>query len=171
MPVKAIIYVIILLCYQSIYCDDIPKEFQELLDRGKLTFEPPSNMKLTKVTKDTLMRYDIAYKDSKNNFEIRINIMPLDSSDKVKENLDILSLAKQGSYEAVDARPELFNSDKAGVAEFEFNELYGKAYKYGSILFIHKEKCADVYIFYLGVEKKTFAQQVIDNLFIIKFEK
>jgi hypothetical protein len=156
---------------ESIYSDDIPKEFQKLLDKGKLTFQQPAGMKLTDVIKDSLMRYDIAYKDEKNNFEIRISIQPLGSKDKPKDNLDILSLAKEGSYQAIDLTPELFNSDKAGSAEFDFEKEYGQGYKFGSILFLIKEKCASVYIFYLGVDKNTFAQHVIDNLFLVKFKK
>ena len=162
---------IFILAGVSVYSKDIPKEFQELLDRGKLTFTPPTDMKLTEIIKDSLMRYDIAYKDSKNNFEIRVNILPLDSADKYKENLDILSIAKEGSYKAIDMKPGLFNSDKAGTAEFEFDIVYGDSYKYGSVLFLYKDKCAVVYIFYLGADKNTFVQQVIDNIFIVKFNK
>ena len=166
-----VIIIIFIFANHFIYSDDIPKEFQKLLDRGKLTFEPPAKMKLTKVTKDSLMKYDIAYKDAKNNLEIRINIIPLDSTDKYKDNLDILNLAEEGTYQAIEIKPEIFNSDKAGAAEFKFDKVYDEKYKYGSLLFIYKEKCAVVYIFYLGDKKETLTQLTIDNIFIIKFIK
>ena len=166
-----IICVVMIFSYHTANCDDIPEKFQKLLDRGKLTFEQPKGMKLTKVKSDSLMKYDIAYKDAENDFEIRINILPLDSSDKYKENLDILNSAKEGTYQAIDVRPELFNSGKAGAAEFEFDKKYGDGYKYGSVLFIYKEKCAVVYIFYLGAKKEILTPLVIDNFFLVKFKK
>lgn len=155
----------------SVYSQDIPKDFQELLSSGKLTFNPPAGMELKTITSDSLMRYDISYIDSKNNFEIRINILPLDTSVKYRENLDILKISKEGSYKSIEIKPGLFNAEKAGTAEFEFENYYAGIYKYGSVLFLHKENNAIVYVFYLGPDKDTFARQVIDNLFIVKFKK
>lgn len=148
---------------------DIPEGFKELLERGKLTFKEPV-MKITEVKEDPLMKYDIAYLDEANGFEIRINIVPLDSGSSQKDNLDILSLAKEGSYEAIDLKHLMFNADKAGLGEFKFSKKYD-GYKKGCILFIHKNKQASVYVFYLGNDSEKFSGMVMDNLFILKFNE
>lgn len=148
---------------------DIPEGFKKLLERGKLTFKAP-DMKITEVKEDPLMKYDIAYLDEANGFEIRINIVPLDSNDSYKDNLDILSLAKQGSYEAIDLKHLMFNADKAGLGEFLFEKNYD-GYKKGCVLFIHKNKHASVYVFYLGNDSEKFSGMVMDNLFILKFNE
>jgi hypothetical protein len=167
-----IICVVIILSYQSAYSDDIPKEFQKLLDRGKLTFEPPENMELTKIKEDTLMWYNIAYKDSKVNYEIRISILPLDSGTKEDDNLNIISLAKDGTYKYIDVIPETFNADKSAVASFDFAEDYGSGYKHCGILLIFKKKCAVVNIFFLSAEQNSATSKIfIDNYQLIKFKK
>lgn len=148
---------------------DIPEGFKELLERGMLTFKAPV-MKITDVKDDPLMKYDIAYLDEANGFEIRINIVPLDSGGSQKENLDILTLAKEGSYEAIDLKHLMFNAEKAGLGEFLFEKKYD-GYKKGCILFIHKNKHASVYVFYLGNDSEKFSGMVMDNLFILKFNE
>jgi len=149
--------------------EDIPEEFKELLKKGKLTFEAPP-MKLIDAHKDPLMKYDIAYVDEANGFEIRINIVPLDSNDAPEENLNILTRVKQGTYEAIDLKHMMFNADKAGFGEFVFNKKYD-GYKKGGILFIHKKMHASVYVFYLGNDSAEFSRLIMDNLFIFKFKE
>ncbi|HEY3251718.1 MAG TPA: hypothetical protein VGK25_11420 [Ignavibacteria bacterium] len=168
---KLLIYTIIfLLAKPIVYCgDDIPEEFKSLLERGKLTFEPPKDMKLLDLKKDPLMNYDITYYDEKNIFEIRINVVPLDSKDTT-ENLGILNLSEEGSLDAIDLKAEKFNADKAGAGEFTFKEVYDNNYEKGGILFLYKNKCAAVYIFYLGKDSNDFGKMVGENIFLIKFK-
>jgi hypothetical protein len=164
-------FLLILVIFSSSQCfalgDDIPKEFKKLLERGKLNFEPPHNMKMVDVSKDT---FDIAYLDEKTNFELRIKIFPLDSTDKPNEKFEFLSLVDEGTYESIDMTPDKFNAEKAAVADFKFIDTYS-GYKKGSMFWFYKKKYASVWIFYLGGDSKNFGQWVINHLFLLNFKE
>jgi hypothetical protein len=46
-----------------------------------------------------------------------------------------------------------FNADSGGSSFFEFNSEFGKGYKYGQMIYLHKDNVADVIITYMSNDK------------------
>ena len=63
-----------------------------------------------------------------------------------------------------------FNADYAGNSDFEFLCEFGKGYKYGKFICLHKKSVADVIITFMSNEKKTLADLMAISLYALTFK-
>lgn len=160
---KSRILLIFLFTCSKILGNDLPEEFTKLLDKCNLIFNVPGEIDMAPVIYDTLFEHSIRYYSEENNIELKIQIIPLDTSDKYKDPKIFLAI-KDGTYEDSDIITEPFNSKKAALAGFELKEgIYNDKYKYCVILWLHKNKYAGIYVCLTGNDqlKNAAIQQKI----------
>ncbi len=149
--------------------NELPEEFTKLLDKCNLTFNEPGEIELVPVVNDTLFEHSIRYLSEKNNIELKIQILPLDTADKYKDP-KIFMASKDGSYEDSDIITEPFNSDKAALAGFDFKEgFYNNKHKHCLIIWLHKNKRAGIYICLTGSDRLTMLQ--FSKKYLLKKDK
>jgi hypothetical protein len=190
----ALLLLSILLSVQSDY---LPKPFVELLDRAKMHFEKPFGLETTPLIENRQMNYEYALKYPKKQYEIRYAVRPLDQmiaqheeAQRNKKEGDV-SIHPNKLYSAMltatvlnvsggknaeitpfnknDVKDE-FNADWGATAFFEVGEEFGQDYKYCLVVALHKDDCADAYIFYLAKTKKKFTELMNLPFYALKFK-
>lgn len=63
-----------------------------------------------------------------------------------------------------------FNADYAGTSSFEYLCEFGKGYRYGQFVCIHKDKKADVIISFLSNDKKRYADLMAIPYYALTFK-
>lgn len=155
--------------------------FKAMIDTTGLKFEMPPGYKETYVTENRDLYYGFAIKNDTTDFEVRYSIWPLkpELEEYKKCKLDsahctmvnpnslysgraisnVLNMSGGSSMNVQSFPPTAvkkeFNADKGGSSFFEFNCEFGKGYKYGQMIVLHKDDVADVIITYLSNDKET----------------
>lgn len=157
--------------------DDIPEEFQKLLDKAQLEFNKPDGFKLNKVSENPLMIYDVAYKHSKNDVEVRYLIKNPDNiSDKHNAAVcesSFVSIVNKFTKKVKDGMPldaKKLKADWGLAVEVETTDDFGENYKYCAVIGISKFKTADVYIYMLYNDNKVLAYEFEKLIFSMKFK-
>jgi hypothetical protein len=70
-----------------------------------------------------------------------------------------------------NAVKEEFNADDGGSCFFEFNCEFGKGYKYGHFVYLHKDNIADVIITYMDLDKQKHNELMQPSFHAIKFKE
>jgi hypothetical protein len=156
-------------------------EFKTMIDSIGLSFIMPEGYKETVVKESRDLNYDFAIKNTTEDFEVRYSIWSLkptieeykkcklDSTHCTMVNPNIIysgramaNVANMTAGESMDvttfppsAVKKEFNGDNGGSAFFEFKCEFGKGYKYGQMIVLHKDNVADVIITYLSNNKET----------------
>lgn len=153
-------------------------EFKKFADTAGLKFEMPGGYKETVVKENKDLWYAFAIKNTTEDFEIRYTVWPLKStieeykkcqldtnclmvnpnkfySGRIQAN--VLNMTGGENYD-IGPFPEQavrneFNADAGGSSFFEFNCDFGKGYKYGHMVYLHKDDIADVIITYMSNDK------------------
>jgi hypothetical protein len=155
-------------------------EFNALIDSVGLKFTMPADYKETTVKENKDLYYNFAIKNTKEDFEVRYSIWSLKPTieEYKKCKLDsahctmidpnkiysgramsnVMNMTAGGSMEVGTFPPSAvkkeFNGDNGGSSFFEFKCEFGKGYKYGQMIVLHKNDVADVIITYLSNDKK-----------------
>lgn len=157
-------------------------EFTHLVDSVGLTFTMPPGHTVTSIKENKDLYYCFAFKNDTADFEIRYSIWSLkadvetykknkaDTASKtimVNPNLyysgraqsNVLNMTSGESMRVTDfpkaAVKKEFNADIGGSSFFEFKCEFGKGYKYGQMIVLHKDDVADVIITYLSNNRET----------------
>lgn len=157
-------------------------EFYKLIDTLGLNFIPPSGYTPTVVKENGDLYYCFAMKNDTADFEVRYSIWSLkedveaykknkaDTNSKTvminpnvfysgRSQANVMNMTGGQSTRITDfpkaAVKKEFNADIGGSSFFEFNCEFGKGYKYGQMIILHKDDVADVIITYLSNNRDT----------------
>jgi hypothetical protein len=153
-------------------------EFSRFIDTIGLKFEMPPGYKETYVKENGDLWYSFAIKNTKADFEVRYTVWPLKQLMEDYKNCqadpncvmvhpnviytgriqaNVLNMTGGIMYDISpfpkQAVKEEFNADDGGSSFFQFNCEFGKGYKYGQMVYLHKDNVADVIITYMSNDK------------------
>ena len=63
-----------------------------------------------------------------------------------------------------------FNANAGGSSFFEFNCEFGEGYKYGQMVYLHKDNVADVIITYMSNDKTTHTDLMMKPFHALTFK-
>lgn len=170
-------------------------EFKKYIDTIGLKFEMPDGYKETDVYENNDLWFCFAIKDKKEDFEVRYSIWSLKPAieDYKKCKLDtnclmidpnviyagriqanVLNMTGGQNWD-IGPFPEQavkkeFNADLGGSSFFEFNCEFGKGFKYGQMVYLHKENVADVIITYMSNNKDTHSDFMYKSFHALTFK-
>jgi len=170
-------------------------EFQKFIDTIGLKFSMPADYKETYVKENANLWYCFAMKDKKATFEVRYSIWSLkpmiEDYEKCKLDPNCISVSPNVIYEGriqsnvlnmtggqewdIGAFPpnavkQEFNADAGGSSFFEFNCDFGKGYKYGHMVYLHKDDVADVIITFMSNDKTTHSELMSKSFHALTFK-
>lgn len=171
------------------------EEFKKSIDSIGLQFSMPPDYKETRVVDNPDIWYSFAIKNQKEDFEIRYSIWSLKPTlaefEKCKLDSNCTMISPNALYKGRiqanvlnmtgGANPNIgafptqavkkeFNADAGGSSFFEFNCAFGKGYKYGQMVYLHKDNIADVIITYMSNNKKKHPQLMEKAFHALRFK-
>ena len=172
-----------------------PKEFSSFIDSIGLKFEMPEHYKETNVIENPDLWYNFAIKNETEDFEIRYTVWSLKPTLKEFEkckadpkctmispneifkgriqanalNMTAGKGANIGSFPK-EAVSKEFKADNGGSSFFDFNCSFGKGYKYGQMVFLHKDNIADVIITYMSNDKTKHSALMLEPFHTLTFK-
>lgn len=173
------------------------QSFFDLLEKSKMEFKMPEGFIESSTIKNDQMNYEYVIKYQDKKFEVRYAIRPLGAmidiyKEKVKNKQPGDYLTDPNKYFSASFQAITFNiSDgkNAGRKEFdkssvqsEFNAEWGamtfvetgksfsQGYKYCMMVAIHKDDCADAYIFFMADDKENIMQSALPAFHSLKFK-
>jgi hypothetical protein len=194
-----LIFVLFLISTFSTYSADNKhqKSFADLLSESKMVFQMPNGLVETSPIDNTQMIYEFAIKYPDKKFEIRYSIRPLGVMiDQYKENEknkkpgDIfvnpnkfystlfqaiamnISCGRFGDSKVFDKNSvqDEFNADWGATTFVEAAKSFGQDYKYCMMIAIHKDDCADAYIFFMTDDKDHLMELAMPAFYSLKFK-
>ena len=170
-------------------------EFKKFLDSTGLAFEMPDGFTETTVNENRDLWYAFAIKSKTAHFEIRYTVWPLkeqlEEYAKCKHTPNCLRIDPNNTYSGrvqanalnmtagegaevrafpPDAVRNEFNADDGGTAVFEPKCEFGKGYKLGQMVYLHKDSIADVIVSYLSDDRETHAKYMDAAFHAIRFK-
>jgi len=170
-------------------------EFQKYIDTIGLKFIMPDEYKETYVKENKDLSYDFAIKDKKAEFEVRYSVWSLKPTireyEKCRLDTNCMminpNLIYQGRIQAnvlnmtsgqdqeigpfpAQAVKKEFNADNGGSSFFEFKCDFGKGYKYGQMVYLHKNNVADVIITYMSNDKSNHSDLMKKSFHALTFK-
>jgi len=171
------------------------KDFQKFINDVGLKFTLPAGYKETFVKENNDLWYDFAIKDQKADFEVRYTVWPLKSTvleyEKCKLDTNCLmvnpNVIHKGRVQAnvlnmtggqdwniisfsLQAVKDEFNADSGGTSFFEFNCGFGTGYKYGQMVYLHKDNVADVIITFMSNDVSTHPELMYKSFHALTFK-
>lgn len=169
------------------------KNFKKELKPLGLQFIIPVGYQVKQTVHNKDLHYSFAIINSDSTMEIRYSLFPLKphiinykkalKAKKIVTNPDSLYVGlmkANGKSMTNGIIPEIeeilpdtiksFNADYAGTSTFEFLCEFGKGYKYGQFICLHKKSVADVIITFMSNEKKTHADLTAIPLYALTFK-
>lgn len=170
-------------------------EFKDLCDSSGLQFEMPKGYTITVVKENPDLNYSFAIINADSTMEIRYTIMSLKPAlEEYKKSLkdsnsimippnniykgiikaNVLNMTggqmdNIGSFPAQAVKRE-FNADAGGSCFFEFNCEFGKGYKYGQFVYLHKDDVADAIVTFMSNNKETHSDLMTVGFHALKFK-
>lgn len=171
--------------------------FSDLLTEAGMVLQLPDGMVNSEIVNNDQMNYEHAVKYPDKKFEIRYSIRPLrDRIERYKENeknkkpgetFNDPNKMYAASFTAVaynisggkfkgskefdkNAVKNEFNADWGAMTFVETGTSFGLGYKYCMMLAIHKDDCADAYIFFMTDDKENLMEWVIPVFHSLKFK-
>jgi hypothetical protein len=171
------------------------EEFREFIQPKGLQFTLPEGFKATAVKENRNLWYAFAMKNEQVDFEVRYSIWSLQSDlenyeecqqtpecfmlhpnqmfqGRVQSNVLNMTAGERMDVEAFPSaavRKE-FNADAGGSSFFEFNCEFGKGYKYGQMVYLHKDDVADVIITFLSNNQETHSDLMLKAFYALIFK-
>ena len=170
-------------------------EFQKYIDTIGLNFIMPLDYAETIVKENKDLWYSFAIKDNKADFEVRYTVWSLKPSiieyEKCKIDKNCLMASPNSIYKGriqsnvlnmsggqnidIGAFPpqavkKEFNADNGGSSFFQFNCGFGTGYKFGQMIYLHKDNVADVIITFMSNNKSTHSDLMAKSFHAIKFK-
>lgn len=194
-----LIFVLLLINTCSTYSVDIkqPKSFADLLTESKMVFQMPNGLVETVTVDNDQMNYEFAIQYPDKKFEIRYSIRPLIGlidknkvNEKNKKPGDIfidpnnfyltsfqaiamnISGGRFGGSKEFDKNSvqKEFNADWGMTTFVEAGKSFGQDYKYCMMMAIHKNDCADAYIFFMTDDKEHLMELAMPAFHSLKFK-
>jgi len=172
------------------------KDFQNLCDSTGLHFNMPKGYEIIDVTNNNDLHYHFAVINQDSTMEIRYSFWSLQSAvEQYKESLtddnsimispnkiykgraqtNVLNMTGGQNFGTGPFPPQAvkheFNADAGGSSFFEFNCDFGKGYKYGQAMYLHKDDVADVIVTFLSNDKKTHSDLMTIGFHSLTFKK
>lgn len=176
------------LCGQS-------KSFLALLDSAGLQFKMPAHYQEVPTKENPDLYYCFAMKNNAGDFEVRYSIWPMQESlkdyEECKVKLNCMMVHPNSMFKSIaeanvlnmtagqdvaisgfpkEAVKKEFNADIGGSAFFEFNCEFGKGYKYGFMVVLHKDDVADFIITFLGNDKARHSDLMLESFYALTFK-
>ncbi|WP_430402204.1 hypothetical protein [Fluviicola sp.] len=154
--------------------------FQKEIKAMGLEFNMPAGYEESEIKENGDLQYSFAIKNKTADFEVRYSVWSLkpelEEYEKCKKDPNCLMVHPNKTYTGriqanvlnmtggqdwdIGAFPEQavkreFNADNGGSSFFEFNCEFGKGYKYGQMIYLHKDNVADVIITYMSNDKDS----------------
>lgn len=171
-------------------------EFKAMIDSIGLSFTMPEGYAETSVTANKDLHYDFAIRNTKEDFEVRYSVWSLkpafeeykkcklDSAHCIMVNpnklysgramSNVLNMTAGASMEVSTFPPSAvkkeFNGDNGGSSFFEFKCEFGKGYKYGQMIVLHKDNVADVIITYMSNDKEKHSALMLASFHSLVFK-
>jgi len=171
-------------------------EFQKYIDTIGLKFTMPPDYKETYVKENKNLWYSFAIKDQTADFEVRYTVWSLkptiaeyekckldtnctttvNPNDIYKGRIqaNVLNMTGGQNWDIVPFPPQAvkkeFNADVGGSSFFEFNCGFGKGYKYGQMVYLHKDNVADVIITYMSNDESTHPDLMFKSFHALTFK-
>jgi hypothetical protein len=170
-------------------------EFQKYVDTIGLKFIMPPDYKETYVKENKDLWYGFAIKDKNADFEVRYSIWSLQPTveqfNKCKLDTNCLMVSPNVIYKGriqsnvlnmtggqnieIGAFPpqaviKEFNADNGGTAFFPFNCGFGKGYKFGQMVYLHKDNVADVIITFMSIDKSMLSDLMEKSFYALTFK-
>ena len=170
-------------------------EFQKYVDTIGLKFIMPPDCKETYVKENKDLWYGFAIKDKNADFEVRYSVWSLQPTveqfNKCKLDTNCLMVSPNVIYKGriqsnvlnmtggqnieIGAFPpqaviKEFNADNGGTAFFPFNCGFGKGYKFGQMVYLHKDNVADVIITFMSNDKSMLSDLMEKSFYALTFK-
>jgi hypothetical protein len=170
-------------------------EFQKYVDTIGLKFIMPPDYKETYVKENKDLWYGFAIKDKNSDFEVRYSVWSLQPTveqfNKCKLDTNCLMVSPNVIYKGriqsnvlnmtggqdidIGAFPpqavkKEFNADNGGSSFFQFNCGFGKGYKFGQMVYLHKDNVADVIITFMSNDKSTLSDLMEKSFYALTFK-
>ena len=170
-------------------------EFQKYVDTIGLKFIMPPDYKETYVKENKDLWYGFAIKDKNSDFEVRYSVWSLQPTveqfNKCKLDTNCLMVSPNIIYKGriqsnvlnmtggqdidIGAFPpqavkKEFNADNGGSSFFQFNCGFGKGYKFGQMVYLHKDNVADVIITFMSNDKSTLSYLMEKSFYALTFK-
>jgi hypothetical protein len=170
-------------------------EFQKYVDTIGLKFIMPPDYKETYVKENKDLWYGFAIKDKNSDFEVRYSVWSLQPTveqfNKCKLDTNCLMVSPNVIYKGriqsnvlnmtggqdidIGAFPpqavkKEFNADNGGSSFFQFNCGFGKGYKFGQMVYLHKDNVADVIITFMSNDKSTLSYLMEKSFYALTFK-
>lgn len=154
--------------------------FQREIKAMGLEFSMPEGYQESDVKENGDLQYSFAIKNKTADFEVRYSVWSLkpelEAYEKCKKDPNCLMVHPNKTYTGriqanvlnmtggqdwdigafpAQAVKREFNADDGGSSFFEFNCEFGKGYKYGQMIYLHKDNVADVIITYMSNDKDS----------------
>lgn len=171
------------------------KEFTDQIDSIGLKFTMPNNYIEVAVIQNEDLFYSFAMKNKNADFEVRYSIWSIKPNlveyEKCKTTpgctmvhpnniykgiaeANILNMtagkgANMGGFPKNAVKSE-FNADIGGSSFFEFDCKFGKGYKYGQMVVLHKDDVADVIITFMSNDKSKHSDLMKEPFHSLTFK-
>ncbi|WP_299123412.1 hypothetical protein [uncultured Tenacibaculum sp.] len=170
-------------------------QFKEFCDSSGLVFKMPAGYKVTKVKENPNLGYSFAVINNDASMEIRYTIWPLKAALKNYEaslkdensmmispnniykgriQANVLNMTGGQMYNIGRFPPQAvkkeFNADDGGSCFLNFNSEFGKGYKHGQFIYLHKDNTADVIITFMSNDKEKHSDLMMEGFYSLKFK-
>jgi hypothetical protein len=170
-------------------------EFENLCDSSGLKFNMPDGYKTIDVKENGDLGYSFAVINSDSTMEIRYTIwslkpaleqyekslkdsnlmmIPPNNIYKGRIQANVLNMTGGQMYDIGSFPPKAvkseFNADTGGSCFFEFNCQFGKGYKYGQFMYLHKDNVADVIVTFMSNNKETHSDLMMVGFHSLTFK-
>lgn len=160
------------------FSQDLSFEFKEQIKSYGLNFEMPPGYKIKEVIENKDLQYSFAIINSDGSMEVRYSLFPIKNylleHEKSKTQKNVIMTDPNIMYKGlmvtngmnmtngkmpsigdfhVSAVKKEFNADYGGVVFLEFNCEFGKGYKYGQFICLHKENITDVIVTFMSNDR------------------
>lgn len=173
------------------------QSFFDLLEKTKMEFKMPESFIVGSTIENNQMNYEYVIKNQVKKFEVRYAIRPLGSMiENYKEKLknkqpgDYLTDPNKyysASFQAItfnisegknagrqefdkNAVQSEFNADWGAMTFVETGKSFSQGYKYCMMVAIHKDDCADAYIFFMADDKEKIMELAFPAFHSLKFK-
>jgi hypothetical protein len=170
-------------------------EFKNLCDSSGVKFTMPEGYQIMEVKENRDLGYSFAIINSDSTMEIRYTIWSLkpaleqyekslkDSNSmmippnniyKGRIQANVLNMTGGQMYDIGSFPPQAvkreFNADAGGSCFFEFNCQFGKGYRYGQFMYLHKDDIADVIVTFMSNNKETHSELMMVGFHSLTFK-
>ena len=172
------------------------KKFKNLCDSSGLQFTMPEGYKIIGVRKNRDLVYSFAVINADSTMEIRYTIWSLKPElEKYEESLkdsNLIMIPPNNLYKGIiqanmlnmtggktydigafssEAVKKEFNADAGGSCFFKFHCDFGRGYKYGQFIYLHKDDTADVLVTFMSNNKETHPDLMAVGFHSLQFKE